>query len=76
MDVQATLLVMVGAQLGISRYAQAAAAFLATGMDLFVDVMPRLKGASPLLPSQVALGKPEGDIHTAVKWFLTWLSCG
>ena len=74
MDVRLEVLMALGERLGIGEHARVAAAFLSTNMDLFVNVTPRLHGASRLLPSQVTLGEPGGDIHTAVKWFLKWQS--
>ena len=76
MDVRLEVLIALGERLGIGQHARVAAAFLSTGMELFVNLTPRMRGASRLLPSQVALGEPGGDIHTAVKWYLTWQSHG
>ena len=72
MEVRFTVLMEAGERLGIPEHAQVAAAFLVTGMELFLNATPNLKGKSRLLPSQVELGEPGGDIHTAVQWFLVW----
>ncbi len=76
MNARLTVLAAQGIRLGIRGNVRVAAALLVTGIGIFVNATPRLHGASRPLPSQVALGEPGGDIHTAVRWFLTWQSRG
>ena len=76
MDIRLTVMMILGRRFGIGRYVELVAAFLAAGMELFVNMTPMMRSASRLLPSQVALGEGHGDVHTAVKWFLVWESAG
>ena len=72
MDIRGALFVEVATKLGVQVYARIAAAFIATGMDLFSSPVVGEKKITPLTDDQLKLAAPEGDIHTAVKWYLKW----
>ena len=69
MDIRGALFVEVATKLGVQVYARIAAAFIATGMDLFSSPVPGDKKITPLTDEQVKLAAHEGDVHTAVKWY-------
>ena len=72
MDIRGALFVEVATKLGVQVYARIAAAFIATGMDLFSSPVLGDKKITPLTDDQRKLAAPEGDVHTAVKWYLKW----
>ena len=71
MEVRSNLLIEVGALLGVKLYAMIAAAYIASGVDLFSNPYPGQHIA--LTDEQRSLALEEGDIHTVVKWFLLWV---
>ena len=72
MDIRAALFVEVATKLGVQVYARIAAAFIATGMDLFSCPVLGDKKIISLTDEQRKLAAVEGDVHTAVKWYLRW----
>ena len=72
MDIRTALFVQVATKLGVQVYARIAAAFIATGMDLFSCPVLGDKKIISLTDEQRKLAAPEGDVHTAVKWYLKW----
>ena len=72
MDIRGILLVEVGTKLGVEIYAKIAAAFIASGNDLFSNPHPGIQQPTSLTDEQLALASEYGDIHTAVKWYLEW----
>ena len=74
MDIRNTLLVEVGARLGVEVYARIASAYIAAGIDVFSNPHPGLQHHNGLTDEHLALASEHGDIHTAVMWYLKWCS--
>ena len=72
MDIRTALFVQVATKLGVQVYARIAAAFIATGMDLFSCPVLGDKKMISLTDEQRKLAAVEGDVHTAVRWYLRW----
>ena len=72
MDIRTALFVQVATKLGVQVYGRIAAAFIATGMDLFSCPVLGDKKIISLTDEQRKLAAVEGDVHTAVKWYLRW----
>ena len=71
MEIRNTLLVEVGAKLDVEVYARIAAAFMASGVDLF-SKPSGIKKPIGWTDKQRALASKHGDVHTAVEWYLKW----
>ena len=76
LDIRLNVLVYAGHLLGIGQHALIAAAFIEQRIDLFVDLMPSVEPRGGLTVEQRLLGRAEGDVHTGVWWFLSWLDGG
>ena len=73
MDIRQNLLVHIGRLWGIEKHASIAAVFIQQQVDLFETLMLSLEQQGPLTAEQHNMGLPEGDIHTAVWWYLCWV---
>ena len=71
MEVRSNLLIEVGALLGVKVYAMIAAAYIASGVDLFSNPYPGQHIG--LTDEHRSLAVEQGDIHTVCKWFLLWV---
>ena len=74
LDVCASILIRVGATLGVEYHARIAVAYMQGRFELFNDLMPDVCPRAGLVPEQVALGLKGGDVHTAVSLYILWLS--
>ena len=70
MDIRHNMLVHVGSVLGIGPFAKVAASYIDVQIELFQDATPSCKPRKGLTAAQRDLCVGDGDVHTAVEWYL------